>query len=144
MERLGEAIATAQHQFWTDDVSLLDSASPTLPAIHGPRPGDRPLYVALAVRHRGASYRFELDSAERDQGAEKKHMVRPVSRSIAVECHSLDRPSSLNYGRTTCQFSTIRLTDEETRILHATLASRGNEEGDTRAAADSRAPYVTA
>ena len=35
IERLGEATASAPHQFWTDDVSLLDSRVADVPASTG-------------------------------------------------------------------------------------------------------------
>ncbi len=38
MERLAEATATAHHQFWADDVSLLDARVADRTRIHGPRP----------------------------------------------------------------------------------------------------------
>jgi len=37
MERLGDAIATDRHEFWADDVSLLDSGVADRSRIHGPR-----------------------------------------------------------------------------------------------------------
>ena len=76
MERLGEAIATAQHQFWADDVSLLDSrvADPT--RIHGPRQVTDLYLLALAVRHRGCFVSFDSSiPLTAIKGAEKKHMV---------------------------------------------------------------------
>ncbi len=76
MERLGDAIATAQHQFWTDDVSLLDSriADPT--RIHGPRQVTDLYLLALAVRRGGCFVSFD-SSIPRSaiKHAEKKHLV---------------------------------------------------------------------
>ncbi len=76
MERLGDAIATAQHQFWTDDISLLDSriADPT--RIHGPRQVTDLYLLALAVRRGGCFVSFD-SSIPRSaiKHAEKKHLV---------------------------------------------------------------------
>ncbi len=76
MERLGDAIATAQHQFWTDDVSLLDPriADPT--RIHGPRQVTDLYLLALAVRRGGCFVSFD-SSIPRSaiKHAEKKHLV---------------------------------------------------------------------
>lgn len=76
MERLGEAIATARHEFWADDVSLLDSriADPT--RIHGPRQVTDLYLLALAVRRRGCFVSFDSSIPRAAiQGAEKKHLV---------------------------------------------------------------------
>jgi toxin-antitoxin system PIN domain toxin len=76
MERLAEAIATAPHQFWPDDVSLLDSRVADRTRVHGPRQVTDLYLLALAVRHRGCFVSF--DSAiplTAIKGAEKKHVV---------------------------------------------------------------------
>jgi uncharacterized protein len=76
MERLGEAIATAQHEFWPDDLSLLDSriADPT--RIHGPRQVTDLYLLALAVHRRGCFVSFDSSIPPAAiQGAEKKHLV---------------------------------------------------------------------
>jgi toxin-antitoxin system PIN domain toxin len=75
-ERLGEAIATAHHQFWADDVSLLDARIADRTRIHGPRQVTDLYLLALAVRQGGCFVSFD-SSIPRTAilGAEKKHLV---------------------------------------------------------------------
>ncbi len=76
MERLGEATASAQHQFWADDVSLLDSRVADRTRIHGPRQLTDLYLLALAVRHRGRFVSFDSSIAlTAIKGAEQKHLV---------------------------------------------------------------------
>ena len=53
MERLAGASAGPFHQFWPDDVSLLDSNLVDFERIHGPRQLTDVYLLALALRHRG-------------------------------------------------------------------------------------------
>jgi predicted nucleic acid-binding protein len=76
--RLGEAAASPLHEFWPDDVSLLDERIAHSARIHGPRQ-IADLYLlalALAVRHGGQFVTFDasvpLDAVKR---AEKKHLL---------------------------------------------------------------------
>jgi toxin-antitoxin system PIN domain toxin len=76
MERLGEAIATTEHEFWPDDVSLLDARVANRSRIHGPRQVTDLYLLALAVRREGCFVSF--DSAiprSAIQGAEGKHLL---------------------------------------------------------------------
>lgn len=76
MERLSEALATAHHEFWADDVSLLDPrvADPT--RIHGPRQVTDLYLLALAVRQGGCFVSFDASIARAAiKGAERKHLV---------------------------------------------------------------------
>jgi hypothetical protein len=76
MERLGEAIATAQHQFWADDLSLLDARVADRSRIHGPRQVTDLYLLALAVRHRGCFVSFDASiPMTAIKGAEKTHIV---------------------------------------------------------------------
>jgi toxin-antitoxin system PIN domain toxin len=76
MERLGEAIATTHHQFWADDVSLLDSGVADRTRIHGPRQVTDLYLLALAVRHRGCFVSFDSSiPLSAIKAAEKKHLV---------------------------------------------------------------------
>src|SRR5690606_36753868 len=59
MERLGEAIATVQHESCPDDVSLLDSRIADRTRIHGPREVTDLCLLALAVRHGGCFVSFD-------------------------------------------------------------------------------------
>jgi toxin-antitoxin system PIN domain toxin len=76
MERLAEAIATPRHQFWPDDVSLLDSAIADRSRIHGPRQVTDVYLLALAVRHGGCFVSFDASIPRTAvKGAEKTHIV---------------------------------------------------------------------
>jgi hypothetical protein len=76
MERLREATSSAYHEFWPDDISLLDAqiADPT--RIHGPRQLTDVYLLALAVRQGGRFVTFDASvSLSAVRGAEKKHIV---------------------------------------------------------------------
>jgi toxin-antitoxin system PIN domain toxin len=76
MERLAEACASTHHEFWPDDVSLLDAkvADPT--RIHGPRQLTDLYLLALAVRHGGHFVTFDAAvSVDAISGAQKKHLL---------------------------------------------------------------------
>jgi predicted nucleic acid-binding protein len=53
MARLAAATAEAVHEFWPDDVSLLESRVADATRIHGPRQITDVYLLALAVRHGG-------------------------------------------------------------------------------------------
>ncbi|MDA8108215.1 MAG: PIN domain-containing protein [Betaproteobacteria bacterium] len=76
VERLAEASASRLHEFWPDDVSLLDHEVADASRIHGPRQLTDLYLLALAVRHGG---RFvTLDAAvsiDAVRGARKKHLL---------------------------------------------------------------------
>jgi toxin-antitoxin system PIN domain toxin len=55
VERLREATRSAYHEFWPDDVSLLDPGTADAARIHGPRQLTDLYLLALAV-HRGGRY----------------------------------------------------------------------------------------
>ncbi len=77
MDRLAEAIATAQHQFWPDDLSLLDSRVADRTRIHGPRQLTDLYLLALAVRRRGRFVSFDASiPLNAVKGAEQRHLVR--------------------------------------------------------------------
>lgn len=76
IERLRNAVAESHHQFWADDVSLLDTriADPT--RIHGPRQVTDLYLLALAVRHGGRFVTFDRSvPIGAIRNAEKKHLV---------------------------------------------------------------------
>jgi toxin-antitoxin system PIN domain toxin len=76
MERLGEAIATAHHQFWADNISLLDPRVADRTRIHGPRQVTDLYLLALAVRQGGCFVSFDASIPRTAiKGAEKKHLV---------------------------------------------------------------------
>ena len=76
MERLAEAITGDYHEFWTDDVSLLDAAVADSSRIHGPRQLTDLYLLALAVRHRGRFVTFDASIAiEAIKNAGKAHLL---------------------------------------------------------------------
>ena len=76
VERLREACASNVHEFWQDDVSLLDPAVADAAMIHGPRQLTDLYLLALAVRRGGQFVSFDASIA-RDaiRGAEKHHLL---------------------------------------------------------------------
>jgi hypothetical protein len=76
MERLAEAIATAEHEFWPDDVSLLDSRIADRNRIHGPRQVTDLYLLALAVHQGGCFVSFDPSIPRTAiRGAERKHLI---------------------------------------------------------------------
>jgi toxin-antitoxin system PIN domain toxin len=76
MERLAEAGASSFHEFWADDVSLLDVEVADSARIHGPRQITDVYLLALAVRHRGRFVTLDASvSQDAVIGAEKSHVV---------------------------------------------------------------------
>ena len=77
MERLAAATATGLHEFWPDDVSLLDAATADSARIHGPRQLTDIYLLALAVRHGGRFVTF-AGSIARDavRGATSQHLLQ--------------------------------------------------------------------
>ena len=76
MERLGEATAAAEHEFWPDDVSLLDARIADHSRIHGPRQVTDLYLLALAVHQGGCFVSFDASIPRTAiRGAEKKHLI---------------------------------------------------------------------
>jgi toxin-antitoxin system PIN domain toxin len=76
MERLAEATCTAEHEFWPDDVSLLDARVADRSRIHGPRQVTDLYLLALAVRRSGSFVSFDATIPRTAvRGAERKHLV---------------------------------------------------------------------
>ncbi len=76
MERLTEASASTFHEFWPDDVSLLDAKVADSARIHGPRQLTDLYLLALAVRHDGQFVTFDTSvSVDAIRRAEKKHIL---------------------------------------------------------------------
>ena len=76
IERLAEACAATVHEFWPDDVSLLDKrvADPT--RIHGPRQLTDIYLLSLAVKHGGKFITFDGKlSRDAVRRAESKHLL---------------------------------------------------------------------
>jgi len=76
MERLREACASALHEFWPDDVSLLDARVADAARIHGPRQLTDVYLLALALRHGGQFVTFD-GSVPREavKDAEKRRLL---------------------------------------------------------------------
>jgi len=76
MERLSEAAASSLHEFWPDDVSLLDAGIVDSARIHGPRQLTDLYLRALSIRHAGRFVTFDTAVvADAVRGAEKQHLV---------------------------------------------------------------------
>ncbi len=76
MERLAAATRSSYHQFWPDDVSLLDPGIADPARIHGPRQLTDLFLLALAIHHGGRFVTFDTAvSLNAIKGAEKKHLV---------------------------------------------------------------------
>jgi uncharacterized protein len=71
------ASKTRLHEFWPDDLSLLDPALLDPSRIHGPRQITDLYLLALAVKHRGSFVTFDrLISTDAVKRAAKGHLVR--------------------------------------------------------------------
>ena len=76
MERLREATRSSHHEFWPDDVSLLDPRVADASRIHGPRQLTDLYLLALAVGHNGRFVTFDTSVAlSAVKGAEPRHLV---------------------------------------------------------------------
>jgi toxin-antitoxin system PIN domain toxin len=76
MSRLSLATSHPQHEFWPDDVSLLDERVADATRIHGPRQITDLYLLALAVRHGGAFVTFDGSVATNAiRGADKRHLI---------------------------------------------------------------------
>jgi toxin-antitoxin system PIN domain toxin len=76
MERLAQASASSVHEFWPDDVSLLDAGVADSARIHGPRQLTDLYLLALAVRHDGQFITFDATvSVDAVRRAGKKHLL---------------------------------------------------------------------
>lgn len=75
-DRLREACAAAIHEFWSDDVSLLDSKVVNPARVHGPRQVTDVYLLALAVRHKARFVTFDT-AVPRDavKGASKGNLL---------------------------------------------------------------------
>jgi toxin-antitoxin system PIN domain toxin len=76
LERLYEATRGPNHEFWADDISLLEPRIADASRIHGPRQLTDLYLLALAVHHRGRFVTFDASvSLSAIRGAEKRHIV---------------------------------------------------------------------
>ena len=76
MERLREATRSPYHEFWADDVSLLDPRIADASRIHGPRQLTDLYLLALAVHRGGRFVTFDASvTLSAIRGAERRHIV---------------------------------------------------------------------
>ena len=74
--RLREATRSGHHEFWPDDVSLLDERAIDSTRIHGSRQITDLYLLALAVRHEGTFVTFDSAVARNAvHGAEGRHLT---------------------------------------------------------------------
>ncbi|HZZ93243.1 MAG TPA: TA system VapC family ribonuclease toxin [Usitatibacter sp.] len=75
-ERLRQAASHARHEFWPDDVSLLDSTALDTTRIHGPKQLTDVYLLALAVGHGGRLVTFDRSvPLAAVLGAQRKHLA---------------------------------------------------------------------
>jgi toxin-antitoxin system PIN domain toxin len=76
MEHLTDACSSSLHEFWPDDVSLLDAGAIDAARIHGPRQLSDIYLLSLAIRHGGRFVTFDtsvpLDAVRK---AEANHIL---------------------------------------------------------------------
>jgi uncharacterized protein len=76
MQHLTEASTSNHHEFWPDDVSLLDAAVADSARIHGPRQVTDIYLLALAVQHGGQFVTFDTSvSIDAVGHARKQHLL---------------------------------------------------------------------
>ena len=76
IDRLAGATASGLHEFWPDDISLLDQGLVDAARIHGARQLTDLYLLALAVRHGGRFATFDHSiSAEAIKGAKSRDMI---------------------------------------------------------------------
>ena len=76
MQRLQEATASTFHEFWPDDISLLDARVADSARIHGPHQLTDIYLLALAVRHSGQFVTFDSSvSQDAVRGTGKNHIL---------------------------------------------------------------------
>jgi uncharacterized protein len=76
IERLREPCSASVHEFWPDDLSLLDPATVESTRIHGPRQITDLYLLALAFQHGGRLVTFdESISTDAVRGAVTKHLL---------------------------------------------------------------------
>jgi uncharacterized protein len=76
-ERLTQACETKLHEFWADEVSLLDERVADTSRVHGPRQLTDLYLLALAVHNRACLVTFDSSIAiDAIQGASSKHLVK--------------------------------------------------------------------
>jgi predicted nucleic acid-binding protein len=76
IKRLRDAASTSYHEFWPDDLSILDQTIVGEGRIHGPKQVTDIYLLALAVHHAGRFVTFDGSVPfSAVLGAEKKHLA---------------------------------------------------------------------
>ena len=76
VERLSRACSSKFHDFWPDDVSILNDGTVDAKRVHGPRQLTDIYLLALAVRHDGRFVTFDGSVAlDAVHGARKQHLL---------------------------------------------------------------------
>ena len=76
VERLAEAMRGPLHQFWPDDLSIVDGERLDASRIHGPRQITDVYLLALAVKHGGRFVTFDNRVAiDAVRGAERRNLL---------------------------------------------------------------------
>jgi uncharacterized protein len=76
IERLGDATRSPYHEFWADDVTLVDPRIADATRIHGPRQLTDLYLLALAVSRDGRFVTFDASIPwSAIKGAEKRHLL---------------------------------------------------------------------
>lgn len=76
VERLAEAMRDPLHQFWPDDLSIVDGERLDASRIHGPRQITDVYLLALAVKHGGRFVTFDNRVAiDAVRGAERRNLL---------------------------------------------------------------------
>jgi hypothetical protein len=74
--RLGEAASHPLHEFWPDELSLLDERAVDTARVHGPRQLTDVYLLALAVRRGGRFVTFDASvGLEAVPGAQPRHLL---------------------------------------------------------------------
>ncbi len=77
VERLAAATASPVHEFWPDDISLLDDAVVEATRLHGPRQITDVYLLAMAVRRKGRLVTFDGGIASAaTRGATAAHLLK--------------------------------------------------------------------
>ncbi|HTT82354.1 MAG TPA: TA system VapC family ribonuclease toxin [Rhizomicrobium sp.] len=77
VSRLGKAARSGPHEFWPDDVSLLDASAFDRQAILGPKQITDRYLIALAVKHRGRLGTFDQGIRPTGvRGASDEHIMQ--------------------------------------------------------------------
>ena len=76
IKRMRRATATPQHEFWPDDMSILDPSLVDPSRVHGPKQVTDVYLLALAVKHLGRFVTFDgAVPLSAVRGADQRHLI---------------------------------------------------------------------